>query len=223
MYYAGNSMAPTLKTGDALRVVQYEDNGVRIGDVAAFRSPKDGTLVVHRVVSVGPQGVKTKGDNNLAIDDWVLQPNDIIGRVVSVRRHDKKITFFGGFFGQVYCLALEVAKRIDLAFSHTFGPVYRWLGKSDIFRRLFSRWIGMRVFYFKRGDGMELQLRFGRRVVGRLLPGQDQWYIRRPFKLFVDEAFLPSNNPDELTSMQHPFLNPSKTESRFIVSKPVRD
>jgi hypothetical protein len=33
----------------------------------------------------------------------------------------------------------------------------------------------------------------GRRVVGRWLPGMTRWYIRRPFRLFVDEESLPEN------------------------------
>jgi hypothetical protein len=191
MNYAGNSMAPTLKTGDALRVAPYKDIRVRVGDVAAFRSPKEGTLIVHRVVSTGPQGVKTKGDNSLANDDWVLQPKDIIGRVASVRRNSKKISIFGGFPGRVYALGLGIAKRIDLGLSTILRPLYRRFAQTGIFRGLFSRWTGIRISCFKRGDGMELQLRLGRRVVGRLLPEQDQWHIRRPFRLFVDESALP--------------------------------
>jgi hypothetical protein len=33
----------------------------------------------------------------------------------------------------------------------------------------------------------------GRRVIGRWLPGMSRWHIRRPFRLFVDEASLPEN------------------------------
>ena len=39
----------------------------------------------------------------------------------------------------------------------------------------------------------ELQLLMGRRVIGRWLPGRTGWSIRRPFRLFVDEAALPEN------------------------------
>jgi hypothetical protein len=41
--------------------------------------------------------------------------------------------------------------------------------------------------------GKELQLLMGRRVIGRWLPGMSRWHIRRPFRLFVDEASLPEN------------------------------
>jgi len=203
MDYAGNSMAPILKTGDVLKIVAHQDREIRVGDLAAFRSPRCGTLIVHRVVSADHQGVRTKGDNNLAIDDWVLQPNEIVGRVVSLERNKKRIRILGGFRGQMHAFALGAAKRIDLAFSSTFGPAYRWLGKTGIFRNLFSRWMSIRVSCFNRRGGMELQLRLGQRVIGRRLPGQDRWHIRRPFRLFVDESALPKGEDVEGKQVWH--------------------
>ena len=201
MNYAGNSMTPVLKTGDTLRVVPYQHRKIRVGDVAAFRSPYGGTVIAHRVVSIDPRGVKTKGDNNLAIDDWVLDPHEIIGRVVSLQRNRKTIKILSGFWGRMYALALGAAKRIDLVLSTILRPPYRWFAQTGIFRNLFSRWIRTRITCFKRGEGMEMQVRLGRRVIGRRLPGQDRWHIRRPFKLFVDDVSLSGNNPDDLSSM----------------------
>jgi len=202
MDYAGNSMAPILKTGDILKIVAHE-NEIRVGDVAAFRSPRCGTLIVHRVVSADQQGVRTKGDNNPAIDDWVLQPNEIIGRVVSLERNKKRIRIIGGFRGRIYALVLGATKRIDLAFSSAFGPAYRWLGKTGILRNLFSRWMSVQVSCFKRSDDMELQLRLGQRVIGKCLPGQDRWLIRRPFRLFIDETMLPKGEGVEGKQVWH--------------------
>ena len=189
--YTGNSMFPTLKTGDTFRVVPYNDRDIRVGDVVMFNSPYGKTPIVHRVVTVSQEGVKTKGDNKLAIDDFILQPNEIIGRVVSIQRGKKSVTIFGGFLGRIYASTLEAGKRIDNVLSTILRPAYRWLTQTGIFRKLFSRWINTRVSCFKCGDGMEMQLHLGRRIIGRRFPGQDQWYIQRPFKLFIDESILP--------------------------------
>jgi len=191
MNYTGNSMAPTLKTGDALKVVPYTDSDVRVGDVVSFRSPSSGTLIVHRVASIEPRGLRTRGDNSLACDDWILQPNEILGHVVSIKRGKKRVTIFGGFPGRIYAMAIGTGKCIDTVIATMLRSAYRWFARTGIFRKLFSRWIRTRVSCFKCGDGVEMQLHLGRRIIGRRFPWQDQWYIQRPFKLFIDESTLP--------------------------------
>jgi len=189
--YTGNSMFPTLKTGDTFRMIPYKDRDIRVGDVVVFNSPYGKTPIVHRVVTVSQEGVKTKGDNKLAIDDFILQPNEIIGRVVAAQRGKKGVKIFDGFPGRIYASTLEAGKRIDIVLSTILRPAYRWFAQTGIFRKLFSSWIHTRVSCFKCGDGMEMQLHLGRRIIGRRFPGQDQWYIQRPFKLFIDESILP--------------------------------
>jgi len=191
IHHIGNSMSPTLKKGDILKVAPYKDRDIRIGDVILFKSPYGKTSIVHRVVFVDNKGVRTKGDNIIPIDDFILHPNDIIGRVVSAHRGKKEVKIFNGLQGQIYTLILETGKRLDMVVSAMLRPVYRWLTRTGIFRKLFSRWIRIQVLYYKYGDNMEMQLQLGRRVIGRRLPGQNQWHIVRPFKVFVDEATLP--------------------------------
>ena len=189
--YIGSSMFPTLKTGDILRVVSYKDRDIRVGDVVVFNSPCGNIPIVHRVVFFDNKRVKTKGDNKITVDDGILQPNDIIGRVVVAKRGKKLIKILDGFPGQIYALILETGKRIDLVVSTMLRPAYRWSIRTGIFRKLFSRWIHTQVLCFRYGDGIELQLQLGRRVIGRRLPGQNQWRILRPFKVLIDESTLP--------------------------------
>ena len=79
--YIGTSMFPTLKTGDILRVVPYKERTVRMEDVVVFHSLYGKTSIVHRVVSVAKECVRTKCDNNNKMDHWVLYTEDIIGKV----------------------------------------------------------------------------------------------------------------------------------------------
>jgi len=184
-------MFPTLKTGDILKLVPNKDRDFSVGDVIVFNSPYGRTPIVHRVTSIENKGIRTKGDNKIEIDNFILHPNDIIGQVVSARRGKKEIKIINGFPGRIYALTLEIGKRVDMLVSTIFRPLYRWLTRTGIIRKLFSRWICIQVLCFKHGDGLEMQLQLGRRIIGRRLPGKNQWHIVRPFKLFIDESILP--------------------------------
>jgi signal peptidase len=187
-------MSPTLKTGDSLKILPYRNRAINVGDVIVFPSPYDDSLIVHRVVSVDKQGIQTKGDNSRFRDNVVLQLSAIIGQVVSVQRNGRKISISGGFPGQMYALALWAAKCADHALITVIRRFYIWLAEQGIFRKVFPNLSRLQIYCFKTREGMELKLRLGRRVVGRRLPGHDRWYIRRPFRLFIDESSLPKPN-----------------------------
>lgn len=191
--YTGPSMNPTLQAGDGMIVVPYEDQEIQVGDVVVFQSPEQNHYVVHRVLSVNSQGIRTIGDNNNNTDPWVLQPTDIMGRVVSVRRKDKDIIIHGSARGKAILSFLRIRKRVKAMAIRASSPIYQWLTRSGIIRRLFSPVIRTRLIYFKRPGGTEIQLLIRKRVIARLLPGEDKWRIRRPYRLLVDEAILPDN------------------------------
>ncbi|WP_067508012.1 S26 family signal peptidase [Actinoplanes sp. TFC3] len=78
----GPSMAPALRTGDAL--VVWRTRHIREGDVvvAAFRSRPD-LLVVKRAIRAQDNGWWVQGDNEFVTDDSrAFGVADILGRVV---------------------------------------------------------------------------------------------------------------------------------------------
>ena len=189
--YTGPSMSPTLKAGDGLSVVPYGNRRIQIGDVVVFREPEGKNNIVHRVVAVESQGVRTKGDNNINIDPWILLPDDIIGRVVSAQRKSKSLTIRGGVWGRIFAPLIWIIKQVNLSVSRILHPAYHMLAGSGIFIKFNSFLPKTRVLSFNRHEGREFQLLMGNRVIGRRLPGKDHWQIARPFRLFVDEASLP--------------------------------
>ena len=189
--YNGPSMNPTLKAGDGLRVVPYENTPIRVGDVIVFHTPERQRHVTHRVISVGSRGVRTRGDNNNKTDSWILRPDEIKGRVVSACRGAESIPIRGGRRGIIYARSLWFVRHANSAISRILHPVYHRLAATGFFRRVLPYGAKPRIFSFTRHNGIEMQLLMGRWVIGRRRPGWEQWQVRRPFRLFVDEASLP--------------------------------
>jgi hypothetical protein len=193
MNHIGTSMSPVFKTGDRLQVIPYNQQEIRRGDVVVFIPPGGDSKIVHRIISVNSDGIKTRGDNCNHADDWVLRWEDILGRVISSQRGNRRFKVFGGPLGHSYAVAIRVIKNIDSILSSLLRPFYQRLAKAGALRPWLPRWTRLRVISFNREAGTELQLVMGRRVIGRWSEGKSGWNIRRPFRLFVDEESLPGN------------------------------
>ncbi|MEM2192159.1 MAG: signal peptidase I [Candidatus Hadarchaeales archaeon] len=76
----GNSMKPTFEDGDLVLAISYPVENLGVGDIAVFYLQKAGGRVVHRVISVLPNGVLTKGDANPSDDGETI--SQIEGRVI---------------------------------------------------------------------------------------------------------------------------------------------
>ena len=194
MNYIGPSMNPTLKSGDQLQVIPYDGHRIRRGDVVVFTPPGSDSKIIHRIVLMGSQGIRTRGDNCNQVDQWVLKPDHIFGRVAYARRGNMRRRIIGGLLGHLVGAAIRAIHAVDSRVSFVVRPAYDQLIRAGIFRQWLPDQIKPRVFSFDRPTGTELQLLMGRHVIGRWLPGRTRWYIRRPFRLFVDEAALPENS-----------------------------
>ena len=95
----GNSMLPTLYSGDLVVIYKPQPQDIRVGDIVVYRSPLTGRLVIHRVIEInecdGSYCYITKGDNNLHPDNspmLALEPStgipyeDVVGVVIGIRR-----------------------------------------------------------------------------------------------------------------------------------------
>ena len=191
--YIGRSMNPTLRSGDRLEVIPYNGAKVRRGDVVVCVPPESDSRIIHRVVSVNRNEIRTRGDNCYHEDDWVLRRDYILGRVVAAQRGRRRLRVFGGLLGHSWVVAIRVVKSIDSNLSSLLHPFYLRLSRAGTFRRCLPAGMKPRAITLSHPTGMELQLLMGKRVIGRWLPGMRGWHIRRPFRLFVDEEALPEN------------------------------
>lgn len=161
--YMGPSMNPTLKVGDILKVVPYQSSTIRIGDIVVFCPAGEKRPVVHRVVSIVFRGgVKTRGDNNLNIDPYVLTADGIIGRVVSVQRGSINISIHRGRRGSVYANLHLITKRINVIICRILHPAYHWISQKGFLKRILGPLLKTKIIYFKRLGGVEMQILIGR-------------------------------------------------------------
>jgi signal peptidase I len=84
------SMRPAIDPGDVVIVKQVPASEIRVGDVAAFKSPDPrlkGAVVTHRVQSVALEhrrvAVVARGDANTRSERWTVLQNGTVGRVVA--------------------------------------------------------------------------------------------------------------------------------------------
>ena len=183
----GTSMNPTLCELDLLEIETYGNRSVRMGDVICFVPPGWNRPAVHRVVSVTSEGIRTRGDNNNLIDSWVIVPEDVIGQVVRAARGRKERPIYGGWVGMLWAMGVKIFKVL-VRFPALF---YHLLACSGVLRYLLPLHRRMRIITINQPGGEELQLVLGRWLVGRCKPGMEHWWIRRPFRLFMDEDSLP--------------------------------
>lgn len=191
VFCRGESMRPLFRPGDRILFEPCRIEALRRGDVIIFNPPGQEERVVHRVVTAGPSSIRTKGDANSGVDSWTIRQEDIIGRAVSVERGGRVITVANGLKGCLAARFIGLLRRLDHRCSWVLHPVYHYFSRSGIARRLVPVSMTPRMIDIIRQDGMEKQLLMGKRVIGRRLPGETAWRIRRPFRLFVDERTLP--------------------------------
>lgn len=176
---------------DLMELEPYGPCGVRVGDVVAFLPPGKIVHVVHRVVHATPQGIRTLGDNNLYEDALDLRAEDLTGRVIAAWRGQKRRKVYGGMMGVLIARRIRITRRFDRAVSRVLRPAYHALARGGMLRALLPRSLRPRLVRFGTAGNSSMQLLWFGRAIGRYDSNLGAWYIRRPFKLFVDEDALP--------------------------------
>ena len=85
----GDSMHPTIRSGEHLHVKAVDTRSLRVGDVVLAHASRG--LTAHRVVRLTRETIITRGDNALR-RDGVLHPSDILGRITHVEREGAAVT-----------------------------------------------------------------------------------------------------------------------------------
>jgi signal peptidase len=199
--YTGQSMNPTLREPDLLQVEPYGNRPVRAGDVVCFKSPEDNINIVHRVVSVGGRGtgdgrpadsIRTRGDNNPWPDAWVIAADDLLGRVVAAQRGPRCRPIPGGRTGRMIAWSVRLRKTVWRVVAGVVSGVYHGLLRSGPFDFLLPRGLRPRLVCFNEREAATLKLLMGGLEIGRYDREREEWQIRPPFRLFLNEQTLPN-------------------------------
>ena len=197
--YTGTSMDPTFQEPDLLEVRPYGTGAVRPGDVVCFKSPENGKRVVRRVVSVGrretgdrgpKEGIRTRGDNSRQADPWVLQRENIIGRITAVQRGARRKAIPGGWRGFMARRGARLGRGIRGGITLLSHTLYRLVVGLGPFDRLLPASLRPRLVRFDARCRVFLKLLSDRQMVGEYDVWLERWHIQRPFRLFVDEQTL---------------------------------
>lgn len=189
--YTGPSMNPTLREPDLLEVVPYGGKAVRVGDVIHYHPPGGGRAVVHRVVRVTPGGLRTRGDNNREEDPYVVPLSAVMGRVVAAERGGRRRTVAGGPMGRIQRHAARLEQAVLRTAERLLHRTYHGLARTGLFRYVLPPRLNPRLVAFETRAGRRLKVMMGQHAVAHYDVRDKKWRIRRPFRLFVDEASLP--------------------------------
>ncbi|HYG59966.1 MAG TPA: signal peptidase I [Symbiobacteriaceae bacterium] len=76
------SMVPVFGPGDLIVVIPYVGTPLSPGDIVVFRTEKDVSWIVHRIVGgSAAEGFVTKGDANSTLDPYPVYPRHVVGTV----------------------------------------------------------------------------------------------------------------------------------------------
>ena len=93
------SMEPTLST-HGMAVCDMTGDDYDTGDIIVFKQNVDGVnlLVIHRIIDITDDGSYiTKGDNNPKADNWIVNKDQVSGKVCSIWNWTAPIIdFIGG-------------------------------------------------------------------------------------------------------------------------------
>ena len=189
--HIGSSMNPTLSKWDILEIESCSHKRPKIGDIILFRAPHYDNFVIHRIFEINPEGFKTKGDNSDRVDPWVLQQNDVFGRVIAAHQGDKRRKIAGGSIGRLTGLSCLIGRKTNGLMVKLLGPVYRSFCSSGILHWLIPVRLTPQIATFESDINTSHKLLLGRRIIGSYDESLLRWQIRRPYRLFVDEKSLP--------------------------------
>lgn len=193
--YTGPSMNPVLNEQDLLDVQPYGGRKVRVGDVICFPSPDQ--LVVHRVIGIVGDGIRTQGDNNPTPDPLIQHPEHILGRVVTATRGKVDRNIPGGNHGRMVRTYVRMRKKVLITSGSLLELAQPLLSVSRAVIKRAAPGLEPRIILFSTRHFRVLRLYIGNHLAGEYDTRKQYWSIRVPFQCVVDKDRLPTVGPPE--------------------------
>lgn len=185
-YYRGDSMSGSFKPGDCLFYAEIDLKELAPGQVVIFRlhDPDDKDKeVVHRVISLTPNGLITRGDHNHHIDPDLLTADNLVGLVTHFERNGITRQVGGGFCGLQHARCCHTRLKLWRCIKNLGRRPYTWLRNSALIKHLWRpSIIKVRV---KSEDGPLVKYVFRGRTVAQWWPELKRWECDHPFDLVI--------------------------------------
>jgi len=178
--YKGPSMLPTFKPGQML-YIRPEQRAIKPGDVVVFQ--KENEYIVHRVVSVTPEGISTRGDNNPHGDPWLLTPDQVLGVVEKAEDWDKAHAVRGGKTALLQAKARWTLKTVCTRSLPWLGAPYRWLKAKGWVKKIWHPPVTQVQLQTNEGTMIKYVVRG--KTVANWYPRQQRFLCRRPYDLVI--------------------------------------
>jgi signal peptidase I len=79
-----SSMKPTIKDGATVSYSDFPFERLQVGDIILYRVSGRENLVIARVVEITQEGLRTKGDSNVAPHPYLVTAKDYIGKIINI-------------------------------------------------------------------------------------------------------------------------------------------
>lgn len=120
----GSSMAGSIDRGSIVFERSVPLSDLRVGDVITYPHPEaaeDDAMITHRIVSVRPDGIRTRGDAEARLDPWVVRPDS-----PTMSRVEFTLPWIGWaylllFRAQSWILSLAAASGLVVVLSRHLG------------------------------------------------------------------------------------------------------
>ncbi len=171
----------------------YCNRPMHAGDVVFFLPPEGDQPVVHRVVRVTPAGISTRGDNNALDDAFLLQPENVQGKVVAAWRGQRRRRITGGLRGRLINRWFRWQSRLDHGAAPFLHPIYHALSFRGWCAWLLPAALRPRVVVFRRQGRISYNLCWDSASSGDTITTGSNGRSNGPFTcLWMEGRFQPS-------------------------------
>jgi len=183
-------MEGTFRFGDGLVIEPVAFTDIRPGDIVVYQGVNhngEEDDLVHRVISIRPDGLVTQGDNNYSPDKSLVNEGSLLGRVCYVERGGRKIPVRNGPMG---LFRARIRRSLDFAQSEVWrlvrsvgrGP-YGRVRESGLVRLFWHPAISKVFLNTERGPMIKYICR--NRTVGEYWPENGRLKCRKPYDLVL--------------------------------------
>lgn len=183
-------MEGSFRFGDRLIIEPVALKYVKLGDVVVYQglnSRFDEDYLVHRVISIRPEGLVTQGDNNPCPDKNFVNEENLVGRVFHVERDGKKISVCNWHLGMI---RVRVRRKLDHLRNRIWRLVrsvgrgtYSWIRESGLVPLMWRPSIS-KVFLMTENGSM-IKYISRNRTVGEYWPENGRFKCCKPYDLVL--------------------------------------